>query len=115
MSVSDVDHLRHRGAILRDEFPRKSGFVFSFKKYSKINANTETLLQRTIEACVHGITKSDYIHVEVIPVIRPPPNTDEYIEVAPSTFTAFAMQGFTENLTENCMGVRLLRCLYAHA
>lgn len=85
------------------EFKDK-GFVFSFKRYSRINPCIESLLQRTIEACVHGITQSDYIHVEVIPVVQTPDAGLDIMKVYPFTFTAFAMQGFTCNLTENCMG-----------
>ena len=80
---------------------RTKGFIFSFKRYSRINPGIETLLQRAVEACVHGITQSDFIHVEVIPVVEA---AFDVVQVYPFTFTAFAMQGFTCNLTENCMG-----------
>ena len=88
-----------------------SGFLFCFKKHSACTTQTESISNMMIGTMVDVLTWSDMIHVEVVPVERYIPETQE-ITASEYSYTAFMTTGFVRQDSDLCCNSRLFTYLY---
>lgn len=87
------------GGLLSPQRPSAAvgGFVFAFKRYTEA---ADSLVGKLVEWAASRFTHSDFIHVEMIPVLG---RAHGRLLLAPQSFTALMKIGFFRNDSRACM------------